>query len=143
MEITGCWKNDTISFWENNVVLEIGTVLELFQACKKIGPLWPAILGEWCQVMGLPNHWALGPNLIWPGKASRNPKDKIRSYPQFKLWIELLETLFDKIRSYPLLENRIRFESQLSDNRDRVGISINRNPEAIGQPSLLRIPHGN
>ena len=41
----------------------------------------------------------------------------------------------DKIRSYPLLEIRIRFESRLSDNRDKVGISINRNPLDHGRPS--------
>ena len=74
LEITTFWKNGAISFfWKNGAVLfwEIGAVLKMFKTAN-FWAIGQPTRGDGANVMGLPNHWALGPNLIQPGKASRN-----------------------------------------------------------------------
>ena len=65
LEITIFWKNGAVLFWE------IGALLKKF----KIANFWamgrPTRVNG-ANVMGLPDHWALGPDLIRPSKASKN-----------------------------------------------------------------------
>ena len=108
MEITGCWKNCAISFWENDA--EIGAVFEIVSSLQH----WAIMAGPHTENganhLGLPSDCANGPNNLGPkdshwrhslgltGGWAHGP-DKIR--PERRL----LEAPMDRMRSYPLLLN--------------------------------------
>ena len=110
MEITGCWKNRVISFWENGAVLfENRCSFEIVSSLQELGQMagpslrlapltWACpvsvLMGPvtWAQGLSVGAiHWALS------GEWTRGP-NKIRREHRH------LEAPMDRMRSYPLFE---------------------------------------
>ena len=59
-------KNDTFSFWENDAVLEIGTVLEIVPRLQNLGHMAGPHTGNGANHCASSGYWTLWPNLILP-----------------------------------------------------------------------------
>ena len=55
-------KNDTFSFWENDVVSEIGTVLEIVPRLQNLGHMAGPHTGDGANHLGVPSDSAIGPS---------------------------------------------------------------------------------
>ena len=104
-------ENDTFSFWENDAISEIGTVLEIVPRLQNLGHMAGPHTGNDANHLGLPSDSAIGPSNLGPSDSQvgaihwaspvsgRAGPDKIR--PERRL----LEAPMDRMRSYPLLLN--------------------------------------
>ena len=66
-------ENDTFSFWENDAVSEIGTVLEIVPRLQKLGHMAGPNTGNGANHLGLPSDSAIGPNNLGPGDSQLAP----------------------------------------------------------------------
>ena len=60
-------ENDIFSFWENDAVSEIGTVLEIVPKLRNLGHIAGPSIGNGANHLGLPSDGAIGPSNLGPG----------------------------------------------------------------------------
>ena len=59
-------ENDTFSFWENDAVSEIGTVLEIVPRLQNLGHMAGPSIGNGANHLGLPSDGEIGPSNSGP-----------------------------------------------------------------------------
>ena len=111
MEITGCWENGAISFWENGTVIRKSVQFWNCSKSAKLGHIGRPTLTLAPLTLGLPSEGANGPSNLGPrdfqlplihqaspvsGRAGPNEIQPER---------RLLEDPMDRMRSYPLISN--------------------------------------
>ena len=64
-------ENDTFSFWENDAVSEIGTVLEIVPRLQNLGHMAGPSIGNGANHLGLPSDSAIGPSNLGDRKSTR------------------------------------------------------------------------
>ena len=66
-------ENDTFSFWENDAVSEIGTVLEIVPRLQNLGHMAGPSIGNGANHLGLPNDGEIGPSNSGPVDSQEAP----------------------------------------------------------------------
>ena len=66
-------ENDTFSFWENDAVSEIGTVLEIVPRLQNLGHMAGPHTGNGANHLGLPSDSAIGPSNLGPDDSQLAP----------------------------------------------------------------------
>ena len=66
-------ENDTFSFWENDAVSEIGTILEIVPRLLNLGHMAGPSIGNGANHLGLPSDSAIGPSNLGPDDSQLAP----------------------------------------------------------------------